>query len=293
MDNIVEYSNYLTSIKVNNFIDAGYLFREYGSIIIPFGPVANINNKQIVNKKSVYKHLRGKLLWWSYIDNNNTIGENTWYGVVKSGYTKVDEYNNAKTRNQIRKGLKNCIVNKISATNLLDNNGYKLYKNVISSYNLQPMCETDFINFINAGNEYCNIVDYWGVFIDNELIGYSIVYKYGNYEANISEVRLLPSKKQFYPSYALFHELNKYYLNHSGFKYLSDGYRSVMHKTNIQHFLISKFGFYKIPLRLNLEVKWPYNILSWLVFIRWLPGLPSKIKTVLKLYDIIKTQKPV
>ena len=71
-----------------------------------------------------------------------------------------------------------------------------------------------------------------------------------------------PAFLKDYCGYALFYDMNRYYLGELGFKYVSDGARSISHSTEIHDFLISKFHFRKAYSRLCVEyVIWLRSLL--------------------------------
>ena len=78
---------------------------------------------------------------------------------------------------------------------------------------------------------------------------------YDNIEVNYSTIKLNPQYLEFYPSYALIYQMNKYYLEQCGFEYVNDGFRSILHQSNIQNFLIKKFEFVKKYTNLKVHYK--------------------------------------
>ena len=73
---------------------------------------------------------------------------------------------------------------------------------------------------------------------------------------NYSTIKFHPKYLRLYSSYALFYTMNYYYLNEMKFRYVNDGARNLVHKTNIQDFLITKFGFRKAYCKLHIQ----YNL---------------------------------
>ena len=91
--------------------------------------------------------------------------------------------------------------------------------------------------------------NFWGVFCDNKIIGYSQNRIIDNY-CEYSTIKFHPKYLGIYSSYLLFFTMNEYYLNKMKFRYVNNGMRNITHRTNIQDFLISKFGFRKAYCRL-------------------------------------------
>lgn len=93
---------------------------------------------------------------------------------------------------------------------------------------------------------------FWGVFEkeSNKLIAFAEnVIREGG--VIYGSMKFDPSYLKLYPSYALIHTMNQYYLEECKFKYVSDGPRSLSHETKIQDMLIRKFNFRKAYCKLN------------------------------------------
>jgi len=97
-----------------------------------------------------------------------------------------------------------------------------------------------------------------------------------------------PKALQTYAGYVLFSEMNKYYLNDRGLKYVSDGARNISHQTNIHEFLQQKFGFRKAYSSLRVRY---FPSVKFLIFViypfrRWFAnrsfGIFQKIAVLLK-----------
>jgi len=60
--------------------------------------------------------------------------------------------------------------------------------------------------------------------------------------------------------------MNEYYLKEHQFAYVNDGFRSILHDTSIQEFLIKKFGFRKVYLKLHIQYHPLFGIFMKLAF---------------------------
>ncbi len=290
MSYLNRYEAFLQRQGISYLRQGDLLLREYGSIIIPLGP-ALVPEPQIeMNTAAVFSHLKGKLLWWSY--QKSGFESNGWYAVIKDRHLAIDEYRTANIRNQIRKGLKSFEIRRI-APELLVHQGYVIYQSAFAAYQSKaPQDESEYRKFMEILPEFDDIIHPIGIFYEQQLIGYSLIYRYGSREANISEIRIQPKFKDKYPSYALFHWISEEYLLKKKVAYISDGYRNLVHETNIQELLIRKFGFKKQGLYLECELKKPYNFLfnSFLsAFLRKLPL--SGVNAIYTLFEIKKRQQ--
>lgn len=263
------------------------LLREYNQIIIPLGPIVIDKPKLEVDRKALFRKLKGKLAWWSYYsDDMSTDG---WYGVIKTSHIQIEEYRNSNLRRKIRKGLKEFKIEKITAQ-VLSEKGQEVYTTVEKAYGNKPKVEK-FIGQLGSYVDFSDIVDLWGVFYKEKLIGYTIVYNYDKEEANISEIKILNDYKKYYPSYALFHKLSEFYIQNNSFNSISDGYRTLLHDSGVQEFLIKNFGFKKVGLEIELLIKQPWcHILYDMYPLRNLIPVNS-LRAVFSLMFIYKQQK--
>jgi hypothetical protein len=243
-----------------------------------------------IDTAAVFGHLKGKLLWWSY--QKSGYDSNNWYAVIKDKHLSLDEYSTANIRNQIRKGLKNFEIKRIESELLLQQ-GFVIYQKAFEAFNAKaPLELAAYQKFMAVLHEFDDIIHVIGVFHQQQLIGYALIYCYGNLEAGISEIRILPEYNKLHPSYALFHWMSEEYLIKEKFEYLSDGYRNLLHETTIQHLLIRKFGFRKQGLYLECELRKPYNYLFNRYSLPLLKLVPfNQIRAITTLLEIKQQQK--
>ena len=205
-----------------------------------------------------------KAYFLRYISNWDMEHESKFWFVIKDCKEDLMSYK-GNHRNQIKKGLKNCIVKKVPSK-IIANDGYKVYKKAFLTYSTGEILITKF-NFeksILSSKES----DFWAVFKNigdkSGVVGEMIAYSQNILESNsvnYSTIKFDPDYLKLYPSYALFFEMNKYYLNEKRFFYVNDGARSILHNTNIQGFLIQKFKFRKAYCKLNLVYRWDVRLL--------------------------------
>jgi len=131
MEYINRYEKLLQIQGVNFVRFENVLLREYNQIIIPLGPILIDKPKANFSTKYIFNKLSGKLVWWSYMTDNNSSSD--WYGVVKDKHIKIEEYGSSNIRNQIRKGLKNCEIKRISFKELSEN-GFSVYSAAIKKH---------------------------------------------------------------------------------------------------------------------------------------------------------------
>ena len=174
-----------------------------------------------------------------------------WWYVIKDDKSDLSLLS-LNTRSKIRRGLKNYIVHKIDAL-YLANNGYEVYRSAFSRYKggIKPTSKQSFKNSILSSINFPEVVEYFGVFYKDKLVGYAMNYIQDN-AVNYSTIKYNPYYLKYYSSYALIFEMNNYYLNEKKVKYVYDGARSIYHQTNVQEYLINKFKFRKAYCKLNI-----------------------------------------
>ena len=106
--------------------------------------------------------------------------------------------------------------------------------------------------------------EYWGMFLKDtsQMVGYCMVKNWGD-SCEIWNVGVLAKYKRegYYPYYGLYYHLNEYYLKEKGFRYISDGSRTITNHSEIHEWLIHYFGFRKAYCKLKLHYKWWFGII--------------------------------
>ncbi|MEC9209223.1 MAG: hypothetical protein VX762_02225 [Bacteroidota bacterium] len=208
-------------------------WRKYnGALISNFPPHKDVDTQNLISKIKDSKALFAR--WVSDFDCKEEMP--FWY-IIKDNNTDIESYS-SNTRNQIRKGIKNCEVRIIDKSEL-EKHGYSIYKAAFKTYKGSQKLRNKRDFLISLGDEF----HYWGVYNkENRLIGYAqnrISYNSCDY----STIKVHPDFLKDYPFYALFYLMNQYYLSKLKLAYVSDGARSISHQTNIQDFLVKKFKF--------------------------------------------------
>jgi hypothetical protein len=187
--------------------------------------------------------------WSSHFDMEQ---ESSFWYVIKDNPASLEELSK-NSRNQVRKGLKNCLVRPLPAADLAQI-GFEVYHRAMTSYNtdLQILTESKFQSYIlDKGQD--GQCEFWGVFNEQEeLVAYA-QNRIQNESCNYQVMKLDPQYLSLYPSYALVYEMNRHYLNERNLLYVNDGARSIRHDTNIQDFLIKKFKFRRAYSRLHVR----------------------------------------
>jgi hypothetical protein len=81
------------------------------------------------------------------------------------------------------------------------------------------------------------------VFYNDIVVGYGQTHLFADIEAYHSSMALHPDYFNCYSSHALIYSMNEYYLREKAFPFVSNGYRTVWHPSDIHEFLIHHFGY--------------------------------------------------
>ena len=220
------------------------LYYRMAGVIRPWGP-ANAGYP-ITREQGLFlcRQLRGHL-----VISTHGFSENAhcgWYAVICNRFRPLDQLK-AKNRSEINRGLRNCQVQRVDA-DCIARNGYEVYWEAIRGYSsYYGIVETpeQFRQRHQACAALSDLVHYWAAFHQGRMVGYSQNVLFDRTEVNYWTVRLHPKSLPLYASYALFYRMNEFYLQTDPFQYVNDGWRSLLHETRIQDYLIRKFGFHK------------------------------------------------
>jgi len=233
-------------------------WRKYNGALIPALPphfnVDASNIKQNIKDTSSYF-----ARWSSNFDCD--VETDFWY-IICDKFLPMESLSR-NTRSKIRRGLKACSIRLVSKSVIIDE-GFACYKAAVLNYNttLNLKTESEFRNDIL---ELEGSWDFWAVFHENRMIGYSQNWLMED-SCDYSTIKLHPDFLSLYSSYVLFFTMNKYYLDELKFKYVNDGARNLLHKTNIQNFLITKFGFRKAYCILHLKYSTTFKLLVTFIY---------------------------
>lgn len=198
----------------------------------------------------------------------------------------------SKTRNQIRRALRDCVIMPVTARQLIDDGGYEVYRLAFGRYhNIErpASSKSKWINDLQNGSNK----EYWGVYEKNSgnLIAWAMNTVNGK-SVSYNTLKAIPEMmNKHYPYYGLLYEMNKYYLKERRFDYVSDGWRSVSQHSGIQPFLEKNFMFRKAFCNMRLHyAPWFGISVKCLFYIRRLKLLPTAVRNILKFEEINRLQ---
>lgn len=186
-----------------------------------------------------------------------------WY-VIKDSFGGMDELS-SKMRNQVKKSLKVYDVKRISPKEF-KRIALAIYNSALKNYRVKAsLTSQENINSMAERAEKSEgNVHIWAVY--NKEDSKPVAIAYNTVHEDCCEYNTLKcdpayQRNSTYPYYGLIYEMNRYYLQELGLRYVSDGVRSITEHSNIQPFLIEKFRFRKAYCRLDIYYKWWFGLI--------------------------------
>lgn len=260
-ENVNRYAELFTKRGEQFWIEDNKIYRLYQKMMNPEGAITRDFTIDFNKGKKLLSKSNGILIrQTSNFDCNSSQSE--WYAIICKKHIPIEEMNSNKKRGIIR-GLQNCSVRMITPRELALQ-GFECYSKAFDNYksvNVSVIDEIQYKNNIINSENFEDIIHYWGVFKEEKLIAYASNYIYGNTEVSYTTAKLHPDYLDCYPMYALIYKMNEYYLKEQQFDYANAGFRSILHETTVQQFLISKFDFKKVYLNLNIQYQPLYGFM--------------------------------
>lgn len=254
-ENINRYAELFTKRGDRFWIEGNNIYRLYQKMLVRDGAIKKEQLIDSVKGKKLLSKSKGILFRQTFNFDCNS-SQSLWYAVICDKFTSVEDLK-SKQRNEINRGLQNCQVKKISASDLA-NEAYNCYYEAFENYknaSAKPYSEDKFKENILNAEGFDDIVHYWGVYSENRMIAFATNYVYGNTEVAYNSIKIHPEFLGNYPMYALIYRMNEFYLKEQQFEYVNDGFCSLLHETGVQNFLIKKFGFRKVYLKLDIQYR--------------------------------------
>lgn len=219
--------------------------------------------------------------------------ETNFWEIICDVQHEIEDYP-SKTRNQIRRCLKDCDIRRISNNQLIDDDGYTVYESSFRRYKNIASKPQEREKW-EAGIKKDNKSEFWGVYHkeSNKLIAWAANSLIGS-SVNYNTLKAIPEyMNKHYPYFGLLYSMNKEYLNARGLEYVTDGFRSVTEHSNIQPFLEKNFLFRKAYCKVKLFYSpWMAIIIKILFPLRSIiPNL--NVKNLLKFEEIAKNKVSV
>lgn len=219
------------------------------------------------------------------------VQDSQWWYVIRKGTWSLEQCS-GNTRSKIRRGRKHLYVRLINPEEV-QKWGYDVCKRAATRYD-----KSDFVPLrdayekkVRAAARCGNVLQFFGVFSDDKLVGYSENYILKNaafWESIWYNPKFLPK----YSSYVLIDGMLNYYLNEKKFAYVSDGSRSIYHRTHVQDYLMRVFGFrkeyailkvvYSGKFKVMVSMAYPFRHIAWLLCDKRTSTLLHKVGGILR-----------
>lgn len=257
-------------IGYSYFEEGGFCWRFSQNVIMPLSMPHVLNGVNEPLAKKILKDNNGWLLRWDSCLDDYPVSD--WWHVIKDGTEVLSELPK-KTRYMIRKASGIFRVQQWSKERIAKE-CYQVYCSAYKRYQTyeRKFTESEFrqaVNALPANTEFWVIsrkdTDEIAGFAENLVLDNACFYV---------SMWLDPDEMKHFSGYLLFHEMNKHYLNDMRLDYVSDGARSISHKTEIHQYLISRFHFRKAYAKLNVVYKpWLHLVVGLLYPVRHLLSL--------------------
>jgi hypothetical protein len=194
--------------------------------------------------------------------------ETCFWNLIKDHFGGLEELS-GNTRKKVRRSLEHLDFRRVDI-DLIKKQGYPILRATFDDYSV-----TDRITNVHTFETYLEECsqkdfDYWGIFDrnDNRFVGFFTVMLWDD-SCEYGLVAIVPEYKRkstAYPYYGLFYSMNQYYLQEKGFRYVTDGSRSITEHSNIQQFLEEKFLFRKSYCHLAIHYLWWMKITVYMLY---------------------------
>ena len=218
--------------------------------------------------------------------------ETSFWNLIKDRFGGLEELSSS-TRNRVNKSLEHLDFRLVDFS-VVQTLGYPILKATFDDYAKvdRPMNRKVFDDYLR----HCQSWDYeyWGVFDkkDGAFIGFCANHLWET-AAEYGIIGIKPEYKHngTFPYYGLFHSMNQHYLQDKGFRYVTDGSRSITEHSNIQGFLVEKFHFRKSYCQLAIYYKWWLKIAVNLLYpFRKIIPLP-RVKAILNMEAMQRSEQ--
>ena len=210
----------------------------------------------IVDKK-LFQQFKGALYirWDSQFDQCKN---KNYYHVIKDDQCTIDSLP-SKTRNMVRRCLKNCEIKLVDYQFIIDHGGYEVYRSEYRRYSKKgySALPKTLDNWADGmGEAFRRGQEFWAVICESKVVAYSICHRKDAHVDFVTWKVDYENYNMLYPSYGLVFRMCEYYLAQDDIRYVNDGGRSLSQHSSVQEFLIDRFNFRKAYSKLNAKFRW-------------------------------------
>ena len=212
-----------------------------------------------------------------------------WY-IVKDSFGGMEELS-AKTRNQVRRCFRECDIRMVTIEEI-KKSGYTIYKAAHKGYKVKSavLSQKDYEEGLSSISDR---QEFWGAF--DKQTGIMIAYAQNiitGEVCNYSVLKAIPDfQKRCYPYYGLIYEMNRHYLVDRGYRFVSDGARTMTNHSNVQQFLVEKFAFRKAYCHMKMYYKWWLRLVVKLIYPFRRCIRVAAVNTLLRMEEVSRSMK--
>lgn len=277
-----EQGNYVITMEgVDWFEYQGFMIPAYLPHCYP--PITTEVAKEVVRISG-----RPFARWHSHF---RQVDKSQWWYVLRRKPWNIQEASR-NTRSKIRRGMKKFITRVITLPEIRGC-GYKICLCAEQRYGRKGfvISKDKFNDKILAAEKYSDAFEFYGVFCEDKLVGFSENYIQRN-AVFLESIWYDPDYLRSYSSYVFTQGVLEHYINQRNFEYVLDGSRSIHHKTNVQDFFIDIFGFtkeysalhiaYSTKFKIAINMAYPFRNAVWFLHDKWANGFINNVSAVLR-----------
>lgn len=254
---LARYQEWLARSGISHSRHQGVLWYNYNHMVVPLGPASTVYVLNHQESKELLGKIPGVLIRWT--GGLDSLASSEWYSIICDCFVELENIPSQNTRSKIRRGIRACRVEPVTAKYIAEH-GYESYLASHARYlnkSIRPQSAKQFVWEVQRDMDFDDIIHYWGIWRNSKLVGYSRNLVYDDISVDYETIRLAPEGLSKYAAYALYYTMNRYYLRDKGVGFVNSGSRNLLHKTEVQDFLVSKLQFRRSYMKLELEYRWP------------------------------------
>lgn len=240
-----------------HLLHKGVFWHRYQGMAEPRHP---INQPILLDRQEarlIRKELQAWLIRWTNPQSLAPKPTKGWYAIVCKENIDLNALNSKAQKKLV--GQPTQYELRLVPTSEMQKLAYAVYAKAMQGYGISPTEQRSFESEIEIETDFPELVQYLGVFVHGQLVGYSKCYVLGREEVLIAVSKFDPDFLKYRIAGALTHFRNQFYLEQQGIKLLRSGFRKLAHDTEVQSFN-KKYNFYQQPLHLHLQAPLPLQL---------------------------------
>jgi hypothetical protein len=252
LDSLPQYIELFRSQCRKFTVIDGTLWARRGAVVEPIGPFTTPRRLSKATTRSVFRTLGGTVVMCA--GGTDLRPEPNWFAVACREHLPVEDLSAHRRRN-IRKAFRTFSYRRIEFAELAET-GHSLERAAIARFrntSVSVRSHSEFSAYYRAFGLFPEITEAWGAFTpEGDLVAFALNYLFDQEEVLYGVIRLHPDHLKNYLSYGLIRAMNEHYLVDRKFAWVNDGYRAVLHDSNIQEFLIRELGFARVGVHIQV-----------------------------------------